>query len=149
MVSSLRTATVRCSVCARIRAFVFRVAAQQPREPDRPPAALRLLVGSLRAARSGGQLRGALGIRGATPQVVCRYKGAIAERNVVGRSKSNSLCFSSQLLLCFTGCPSEYSWLRTASSWVPSLRSWSCPRVQSWETRLRLPFPLLSPVPYS
>jgi hypothetical protein len=37
------------------------VAAQQPREPDRPPAALRLLVGTLRASRSGGPSATSLG----------------------------------------------------------------------------------------
>jgi hypothetical protein len=41
--------------------LVYAVAAQQPREPDRPPAALRLLVGPLVAALLGGRLRGTLG----------------------------------------------------------------------------------------
>jgi hypothetical protein len=61
-VSSLRTAHVRCSVTARFREEVLAVAAQQPREPDRPPAALRLLAGTLVAALLGGRLRGTLAI---------------------------------------------------------------------------------------
>ena len=61
---SLRTTAVRCSVRAvdaegiSVR-WVLR-SRPQPREPDRPPGALRLLVGTLVAALLGGRLRGAL-----------------------------------------------------------------------------------------